>query len=343
MVAYLLSTPTELVSGGHNGFPGAARLTSGRIVIVWRAGSAHSGGTPGVIKQIHSDDDGATWSTPITVLSETGIDLRDPVLAVLADGRMSMTLFRYNGSPLGVNVAYSSDNGATWTMPALVPFSSTAWSASSGPLAEPTAGTLVAFSYGLDTSDTYTSIRYITSTDNGETWGGETLLLDGETDTTKYEEPFPGVLADGRLMVDVRQGYTGTTLWRRRLIRSLAGEWSTPTQLASGVRGRPAWLETTQGTVIVGDRIHGTGKGVVAYQQDETAALSAWENLIATGETQGAYQQFVELPGGLIGVAFCYEQSSTYARVMWATYTPDNYSPPTTTNRRRGASSVAFL
>lgn len=342
MVAYLLSTPTELVSGGHNGFPGAIRLASGRIVIVWRSGSKHEGGTSGVIKGTHSDDDGQTWSSPVTVLSESGIDLRDPALSLLSDGRIAMSLFRYNGSSLGVNASYSSNDGATWTTPAPIPFSNTAWSACSGPLAEPTPGTLLAFSYGRDTGDTYTSIRYVTSTDNGATWGGETLLLDGETDTTKYEEPFPGVLADGRLMVDVRQGYSGTALWRRRLIRSLAGEWSTPAQITSGVRGRPAWLETSQGTVIVGDRMNGTGKGVIAYQQDETAALSSWENLIATGEFQGAYQQFMELPGGLIGIAFCYETSDTDARLMWATYTPDNYTPPSS-NRRRGASVGAFL
>ena len=296
------------------------------------------GEVDGVIKAITSDDQGETWSVPATVLSEAGIDLRDPALARLSDGRLAMTLFRYiNNESLGVNVSYSSDGGTTWSTPTALPFGFTDWSACSGPLVETSPGTLVAFAYGEDTGDTLQSVRSLTSTDNGATWGGGALLMDGPADSKTYQEPFAGKLPGGRIMVDVRSDTDAT---RRRLIREASGAWSAPTVVSTGVSGRPAWLRSSQGHIILGDRAPNGGRGRIAVQDDETAPLSAWVNLLATTEYRGTYQQMVELEGGVIGIAFCYERNDRRDSILcWATYTPDIYSPPP----RRGASVAAFL
>lgn len=337
MASYTLSTPSVLVEGGHNAFPGAARLTSGRIVIVYRSGSAHVGGTDGVIKKMHSDDQGITWSFPVTVLVKSGIDLRDPALARLNDGRLAMTLFTYDSTWLDAHVSYSSDGGATWTTPVELPFPFTDWSACSGPIAETSPGVLWAFAYGQNIGDTFDSVAAVTSTDNGATWASAGILLDGQADSRHYQEPFAGKLPGGRIMVDVRSDTDAT---RRRLIREASGAWSAPTVVSTGVSGRPAWLRSSQGHIILGDRASsGVKRGRIAVQDDETAPLSAWVNLISTTEYLGAYQQMVELDDGVIGVAFCYERNDRTDSVLaWSTYTPDTYSPPP----RRGA-SVAFL
>lgn len=335
---YTLAPAQILVYGEsgswHNAFPGLARLPSGRLIIAYRSGSQHVGGTPGVIRQMHSDDSGATWSTPTTILTDTN-DLRDPALMLLSDGRLAMTLFPYNQGWLGAHVSYSSDGGATWSAPSLLPFTFTGWHACSGPIVEPEPGVLLAFAYGQNSGATRSSIAVLTSTDNGATWGDHALLMDGPTDGRSWQEPFGGMLNDGRVMLDVRDG-SGTAPARRRLIRSLAGTWSGPTSLVADVQGRPAWLQTSGGTIIVADRIISSvsGMSVIATQDDEAATLGAWTDLTTDPlHDYGTYQQMVELGGGVVGVAFCYELSNSNSRLAWTTLTP-------ATDRRRAVAGL---
>lgn len=311
--------PVTVATGGHNAFPGLAMLASGTLYAAWRAGSQHAGGADGVIKAATSTDNGATWSTATTILSEASVDYRDPTLAMLSDGRIACQFFKYvSGTPTGVFVAYSSDNGATWGAPASIPFGFTGWAACSGPIAEPTPGTLVACAYGKDTAQKFTSVRAIVSTDNGATWGSDTLLATG-TLSLSYEEPFAGTLSDGRTMVHIR----ATDGIRRRVFRSAGGVWGNLSTVYSGVQARPSWLQIDSGRIIMGDRYKPSSgnTSVVALATGPDDSPTEFIAHGAVGETLGAYQQFVTLADGRVGMLYACEFSNTSATLYFRSLT----------------------
>lgn len=336
---YRLSNPSVLAAGGHNAFPGLARLVSGRLVLVWRYGATHTS-LDGVIKMIRSDDDGVTWTEPVTVLSAPGLDYRDPALMPLSDGRLSMVMFPSNtGGTMGVHVTYSDDDGATWTPLEKLPFG---WvyngGGSSGPMVELEKGQLWVAGYIRDQGRTYRSAYVIHSLDNGATWQPPEIVADGDVEGTHREEPFLGRLNDGRLMLDVRDGASlpGTPS-RKRFIRQANGVWSEPVTVTTRTQARPAWLQLSNGRIVVADRLlSATGRDVGVYAVEENVVDPVWSwSRLANDphETRNTYTQMVELGGGVVGVAFCHEWLNSDSRLHFARLVPD--SP--TKCRRSGA------
>jgi hypothetical protein len=62
----------------------------GALYCTFREADEHAGGIDGVIRVLKSED-GLEW-TPVAILAKEGIDLRDPKLSTLPDGRLLMTL-----------------------------------------------------------------------------------------------------------------------------------------------------------------------------------------------------------------------------------------------------------
>ncbi len=91
---------------------------SGNLVIVY------GDYTTPVLKAIRSDDDGATWSSPVSIFADV---TTRPSLACLDNGTI-LCVFGAWGGPdaLGTALRYviSTDGGATWTSTAVVPESS---------------------------------------------------------------------------------------------------------------------------------------------------------------------------------------------------------------------------
>jgi hypothetical protein len=83
------------------------QLPSGRIVLIVR----HDVGTAGYAR-VYSDDNGATWSSPVNVISQASNEGRPTVLLLSGGGLFLLT--RTNGStPTGYAVSW--DQGVTWT------------------------------------------------------------------------------------------------------------------------------------------------------------------------------------------------------------------------------------
>jgi hypothetical protein len=104
-------------SGGHNAFTDLIRFRN-RWYCTFREGDAHVGGD-GRIRVLVSDD-GEKW-TSAALIGEAGIDLRDPKVSIMPDGRLMMVAGgsvyegkRYLGRQ--PRVLFSSD-GSTWTNP----------------------------------------------------------------------------------------------------------------------------------------------------------------------------------------------------------------------------------
>lgn len=125
-VSSLPETQLELVSvkkiwnkARHNGIPDLIRFKD-----IWycccREGDSHVGGTDGKIRIIASKD-GETWES-VAMLSEEGVDLRDPKLSETPDGRLMLvaggSVFKDGDAELLITmqsrVAFSK-NGTDWT------------------------------------------------------------------------------------------------------------------------------------------------------------------------------------------------------------------------------------
>lgn len=123
----LLASRKIWAEAPHNAFTGLVRH-QGRFVCVFREADAHIPGIDGTIRVLGSDD-GQSWSS-LALLEETGVDLRDPKLDVMPDGRLMLLM---GGSVYGeapgkrgrkfqrarTRVAFSKD-GSDWTKPAPV-------------------------------------------------------------------------------------------------------------------------------------------------------------------------------------------------------------------------------
>ena len=115
--AELLSTSKIYASKQHSAFTDLTRFRD-RFFCVFRESEAHVGGN-GQIRVLASAD-GEKWESA-AVLTETGIDLRDPKLSHTPDGQLMLTIGGsvYEGKKLMARqprVSFSKD-GETWTVP----------------------------------------------------------------------------------------------------------------------------------------------------------------------------------------------------------------------------------
>jgi hypothetical protein len=115
-------TRTVVVEAGsdHLAFPDVARLSDGRILLVYRRGATHVDAT-GRIMKVFGSADGASWSQEEVLYDEPGIDDRDPSVTTLEDGTVVLNYFQYLKLSAGVTVhenfvGGSSDDGATFSV-----------------------------------------------------------------------------------------------------------------------------------------------------------------------------------------------------------------------------------
>jgi hypothetical protein len=116
----LISVKKIWDAGKHNAFTDLIRF-DGKWFCTFREGDAHVGGD-GAIRVLVSND-GDAWSS-VALLTEQGVDLRDPKFSITPDGRLMLALGGsiYEGKTLKgrqPRVAFSRD-GRAWSAPKLV-------------------------------------------------------------------------------------------------------------------------------------------------------------------------------------------------------------------------------
>ncbi len=89
-----------------------------------------------------------------------------------------------SGVSVADNVAYSDDNGATWTGPTNVGVY-TSFSASSGAILQHSSGVLIRPNYGENSGDTLTRAAVQISSDDGVTWGANIYLTAANSNTNE--------------------------------------------------------------------------------------------------------------------------------------------------------------
>ena len=100
-----------------------ATLKSGRILFIYSQFYGGNGDeSPARLVRIHSDDQGRTWSAPITVVENTaGNNVMSVSLLRLASGKLAMFYCLKNSwIDCRPHIRLSTDDGENWTEPKLI-------------------------------------------------------------------------------------------------------------------------------------------------------------------------------------------------------------------------------
>ena len=190
----------------YNAFPGLARLDDGTLVTVYRKGVLHARDR-GYIVSRRSADGGQTWSDEVIVVDNPALDVRDPNIALLADGSLIVNYFQYDHElpgtvRNGLRVVHSFDGGETWGEPVVVGTGS--FVATSAPVLElPTGEVLLAY-YGSHEGSRYATAYVNRSDDGGKWWLGETVIAAGPAVKRPYQEPNLLLLENGDILATIR-------------------------------------------------------------------------------------------------------------------------------------------
>lgn len=158
-------------NGKFNSGPLAVR-NGNTIFTFFREGTGHIGNDGKTVMTI-STDEGKTQSAPITVLSETGIDIRQSGGGITPTGRIILFLAKYDAdtqTSLSQGYIYSDNNGSTWSTYQTIPHATTPTEYSPyGKMIEIGDNKLMISWYGT-TAGNNSVVYIITSSNNGSTW-----------------------------------------------------------------------------------------------------------------------------------------------------------------------------
>lgn len=109
------------LDSGHVAFTDVVRMQDNRLLLVYREGLTHVDTSGKIIKHFGSAD-GKTWSEPMILFDEKGIDDRDPSVEVLNNGKVIINFFKYvrgdwinNPAIIHIYTGESHDNGQKFT------------------------------------------------------------------------------------------------------------------------------------------------------------------------------------------------------------------------------------
>ena len=266
--------PVLLDDGAHAAFPHVVALGDGTLLAAWRRASSHMQ-PDGAVWAARSDAAG-TWSEPAPLLSGPN-DARDPCLSVLADGRLAVSWFDFDGvRSTGVRVSFSSDGGSTFTHVPL-PQVWGRWTAVSAPVVE-RAGELLLPVYGR-TGRARTSVALLASIDAGATWALRAHLLTGRAVRDPLSEPWL-VAGDAEELVCLVRSVSGRV---RRLVSRDAGRTWGPPQPVFTSSSRATWTSFGGGRALAVHRSVIDSATVLRTTTDGWATWSGERVLDAAG------------------------------------------------------------
>ncbi len=304
----------------YNAFPGLARLPDGALLTVYRKGRLHYTDRGWIVSR-RSADGGRTWTDELVVAEHPRLDLRDPNVALLADGALIVNYFEYDGdarstTPDGLKVAHSFDGGMTWGEPVSVGVSSrTATSAPVVPL--PNGEILLAYygSYGGAPS-----AFVIRSSDGGMRWGQESIIGHGYADGKPYQEPNLLLLEDGRILASLRSD-GGVPTIHTSVSKDMGKTWSQPKPAFKG-SGTPslALLDSGRIVSIYRSRI-GRNYGLPALRvsSDDGAVwtIDRGETVIDKRDGPMMYATPLQMPDGSIAVVYGMEDGPKRSEIRF--------------------------
>ena len=278
------SIPVDISAPGENAFNVQASTgADGTLTATWH----RTEGGIGVIQASTSSDQGATWTTPVSI-SSPGLDSFMAQIAIGLDGTRVITWYGADGNGNNLVQASSSlDQGATWSSPTSL--SAAGQDAQAPVIAVAPDGTFtIAWSVfnGVE-AVTQTS----TSTDHGATWGSAVTISGTGGDAGG---PALTAAADGTIIATWRR-YDGSSYLVQATSSVDQGvTWGTPTTLsAPGENGNEQQvIAAPDGTITaVWYRLNGSYYVVQASTSiDQGSTWSAPLDLSTPGRTARAPQ-----------------------------------------------------
>lgn len=234
----LNQTEVEVATSDNNAFPSVVHADDDTAIVAYRYGSDHNS-TDGVIRVQLSTDNGATWGSASTVMSDGSWDYREPCLTKLSDGTILLAAGRVptsGSSTVGVEIYESDDNGDTWSSLTTVDTGFGTTGRLAGKILEMGSGDLKLPVYG--NAGTGFDIAVLTSSDSGATWGSRVAITSVASSSSKYSEWSMVETSSGNLEGWVRWD-DGSSLygkeWRKITSTDSGATWSGPTgSLLSG-------------------------------------------------------------------------------------------------------------
>jgi len=292
-------------SDTHTAFPGAVRLKSGELLVVFREGQGHVS-PDGKILLCRSGDQAKSWSKPDTIVS-TAWDCRDPSIVQLQDGLVVVNFFQSQydeqGKIIGAVGCFtvrSFDNGKTFTAPWMIQVPGIDWSATSDAILELGDGSLILPAYGGKEGETSSAIAVI-SRDRGETWGDHYVIARDTTNQIHFQEPALIQLPDGKILCMLRTA--GAEGFLYETVSEDSGKtWSAP--MNTGIQGQAAHLYLTQyGTLLCAYRDFWP-RGVSLVRSYDWGRTWDCEMQLYSADDDCAYPSIVELNDRLLAVHY---------------------------------------
>lgn len=299
----------------YNAWPVVVKLATGELFLAYVKASTHNEDNTGNVVAKISTDDGATWGSEFTIADDATNGAINPVLLVTSTGRLilSYNLFSYPTTPTdAVRVRYSDDpeagSGATWSSPYTVNSAFTGeCSNGTGNMVQLADDTILLPIYGLQSGGTYASSRVFFSTDDGATFGSETVMADGPGDSRQYYEPTIVLLEDGTLLGIYRTS-AGTGTHYQNTSTDDGATWSATSAEFAGF-GAPRGIQGTSGTIIVATRSNSSATS--AYTSIDDAANWSSEVVLDSSMFENEYAAPVELAEGSYLVVYGYQPTSS--------------------------------
>ena len=310
----MTAAPTYLAGSQHAAFPSLSAMPDGRMRLEWRQGSDHVAARDGRILATTLDSWGQNPGPVETVLSQPGVDFRDPSVSYLEVGgtvREYRTYFTGTPEAAAQGAMVTVDGGPPVRIDPNLPRA-----AISAPVVKLPDGKIATAFYGRKVGESVDTAFMAWSSDGGQSWTTNRIINIG------IPTPEPWLVVDGPMV----HMFSRWGDWDSIAVRSSPDSgvtWGPVRRVTTNGTGRPTTIATS-GVLIMVCRLLPSKSAQVIYSLDHSATWAAGPTVLTAppgsplGMTYGA-MAVVPGPVPLVRLVVGMEQADG-SSALYATY-----------------------